>query len=70
MIRLITESEEFNRIIFNINAYLKDSKSVCDFVMNEFKSVIEENINEDYTYYDDMFNIMYKSVSNKNKIVL
>lgn len=69
MIRLITESEEFNRIIFNINAYLKDSKSVCDFVMNEFSLVKEENIQEDFTYYDDMFNIMYKSVSDKNKII-
>lgn len=72
MIKLVTESEEINKIIFAVNGHFKkeDSKKACNFILSEYNYFVEFLKNpEDYAYYDDMFNIIYKSINKKNKII-
>ena len=58
MIRLITESEDFNRIIYNVNICARNPKGVCDFLLNEFSLLSEEKKIKDLSYYDDIFSII------------
>lgn len=69
MIRLITESEDFNRIIYNVNICARNPKGVCDFLLNEFSLLSEEKKIKDLSYYDDIFSIIYKSICKKNTTI-
>lgn len=70
MLKIITESEEINRVIYNVNVCLKDSKHICDFLLDEYLELIKSKIGDhEIDYYNDMFTIIYKSICKKNKVI-